>query len=221
MNPSSCRLIVLLSGQGSNLQAIIDRINQGELAATICCVISDKKDAYGLTRAQQHGIPGQIIETSPGETRIDYDQRLASLIDDFQPDWIILAGFMRILSTGFVERYQGRLINIHPSLLPKYKGLNTHQRVLDAGETEHGASVHIVTPELDDGPVISQEKITIHPDDNAESLKQRIHRVEHQLFPASIKLLCSGRISYNKPALAIDDSDITTPLTLSHLAELV
>jgi len=168
--PAPLPVVILISGRGSNLQAIIDRLEQGKLCAAITCVLSDKNDAYGLVRAQQHGIPTNTITAQPGETREDYDIRLQAVLDTCEPDWILLAGFMRILSDQFVIRNLGRLINIHPSLLPKYKGLNTHQRVLDAGDPVHGASVHYVTPELDVGPVIMQCTLQVNPHDFADNL---------------------------------------------------
>jgi phosphoribosylglycinamide formyltransferase-1 len=206
--------VVLLSGNGSNLQAIIDRIEDSTLDATITGVISDKQDAYGLSRAEKHELTTNTIIPAPGETRAAYDQRLQHAIDKLQPDWIILAGFMRILSDQFVNRYLGRIINIHPSLLPNYKGLDTHQRVLDAGDTLHGASVHVVTPALDDGPVIMQASLTVNPHENASELQQRIHKLEHQLYPQVIQLLCSGRVVYTEGMVLLDHKVINRPLTL-------
>jgi len=215
-----CKLVVLLSGNGSNLQAIIDRIEAGQLNASIVGVISDKADAFGLQRAAQHRIDSTTIIPEPGETREAYDARLQSSIESYQADWIIMAGFMRILSDSLVEKHLGKLINIHPSLLPKYKGLNTHQRVLDAGESLHGASVHFVTPTLDDGPVIMQGQIDVKPDEMPEQLKQRIHQIEHQLYPDVIQLLCQQRIVYTDRSITFDNKTLNTPLTIESPAHV-
>jgi len=209
---TGCNLIVLLSGNGSNLQAIIDRIETGQLQASIVGVISDKTDAYGLQRATKHHIPHSVVTPAAGETRAAYDERLQTAIETYQADWIIMAGFMRILSDTLVTSYPGRLINIHPSLLPEYKGLNTHQRVLDAGELVHGASVHFVTPALDDGPVIMAEQIPVQPDETAEQLKQRVHQVEYQIYPEVIALLCQQRITYLDGHIYLDGKIINVPL---------
>ena len=220
MSASPCKLLVLVSGNGSNLQAIIDRIEHSDLAAVITCVLSDKDDAYALERAQQHAIPTRTVVTRSNEAREDYDARLQALIDTYQPDWIILAGFMRILSDQFVSRYLGRLINIHPSLLPKYKGLNTHQRVLSAGDALHGASVHYVTPELDDGPVIMQSSLQIDPHETVTSLKQRIHKLEHQLYPDVIQLLCEGRLELAGQQVVFDGQALQQPLNFANVRNL-
>lgn len=184
----SLRLVVLISGNGSNLQAIIDDIDNNSLPAQIVAVISNKSDAYGLERAKKAGIEQQILSYKDFDSREHYDLALKELIDQYQPDLIILAGFMRILSNEFVNHYLNKMMNIHPSLLPKYKGLNTHQRVIDAGDKEHGCSVHFVTPELDDGPVILQAKITVNDNDTAESLAKKIHQQEHIIYPKAIRM---------------------------------
>jgi phosphoribosylglycinamide formyltransferase-1 len=206
--------VVLLSGNGSNLQAIIDRIEDSSLQATIAGVISDRADAYGITRAQQQGIRTAIVTPAADEQREAYDLRLQDEIDALHPDWIILAGFMRILSDRFVNHYLGRMVNIHPSLLPKYKGLNTHQRVLDAGEVLHGASVHFVTTDLDDGPVIMKSQLAVNPSETADDLKQRIHALEHRLFPLVIGLLCQQRVIYTDGVIHLDHALINEPLSL-------
>lgn len=184
----SLRLVVLISGNGSNLQAIIDDIDNNSLPAQIVAVISNKPDAYGLERAKKAGIEQQVLSHKDFDSREHYDLALKELIDQYQPDLIILAGFMRILSNEFVHHYLNKMMNIHPSLLPKYKGLNTHQRVIDAGDKEHGCSVHFVTPELDDGPVILQAKITVDDNDTAESLAKKIHLQEHIIYPKAIRM---------------------------------
>ena len=191
---SPIRLVVLISGNGSNLQAIIDNIANQNLPAQIVAVISNKADAYGLERAKKAGIEQHVLSHKGFSDRQQYDLALKNLIDGYQPDLIILAGFMRILSNEFVEHYLHKMMNIHPSLLPKYKGLNTHQRVIDAGDKEHGCSVHFVTPELDDGPVILQAKVKIEDNDTAETLAERVHEQEHLIYPEAIRLFAENKI---------------------------
>jgi phosphoribosylglycinamide formyltransferase-1 len=193
------RLVVLLSGNGSNLQAIIDSIKNDALPAQIVAVISNKADAYGLVRASNAGIPHEFLSHADFSDRVSFDQALQQRIDHYQPDLVILAGFMRILSDEFVEHYTGRMLNIHPSLLPAYKGLNTHQRVIDAGEKEHGCSVHFVTPALDDGPVILQAKVPVKENDSAETLAERVHTEEHRIYPEAIRLFAENKLSLNNP----------------------
>ncbi len=183
------KLAILISGEGSNLQAIIDAITRGTLDARIDMVISNKASARGLGRARQAGIPAVVVAAIKGQSREEYDQRLLDTLAPTAPDLIVLAGFMRILSADFVRFYKGRIINIHPSLLPAYKGMDTHQRVLDAGETWHGATVHFVTEKLDDGKTIIQSRIPVEPDDTAESLQQRVHIEEHVIYPRAIQWL--------------------------------
>lgn len=183
------KLVILISGNGSNLQAIIDAIAAGNLHAQIACVISNKADAYGLQRAHQHNIHTQVVALDLGETRESYDAKLAQAIEHYQPKLIILAGFMRVLTAGFVKQFAKRLINIHPSLLPKYPGLNTHEKVIENGDTEHGCTIHYVTEQVDEGPIIAQSSLQVLPEDTAESLKQRVHALEHALYPAVIQKL--------------------------------
>jgi len=192
---SPIRLVVLISGNGSNLQAIIDNITNHKLPAQIVAVISNKADAYGLERAKKAGIEQRVLSHLDYADRNQYDQALKELIDGYQPDLIILAGFMRILSNEFVEHYLHKMMNIHPSLLPKYKGLNTHQRAIDAGDKEHGCSVHFVTPELDDGPVILQATVPIKENDTAEILAARVHEQEHRIYPEAIRMFAEKKIN--------------------------
>ncbi len=195
------RIVVMISGSGSNLQTLIEQIHLKDVNANIVCVISNKPDAYGLTRAEDAGIPNICVDsTLSGRDREAYDQLLIDTIEMYQPDLIVLAGFMRILTDEFVANYLGRLVNIHPSLLPKYKGLNTHQRAIDNGDIEHGVSVHFVTPKLDDGPVIIQAKVPIFVDDDADILAQRVQVQEHHIYPLVVKwfveerlTMCSGK----------------------------
>lgn len=198
MSPDSVspiRLVVLISGNGSNLQAIIDNIADNDLPAQIVAVISNRADAYGLERAKQAGIEQRVLSPKKFTDRDEYDRALKALIDSYQPDLVILAGFMRILSHEFVQHYLNKMMNIHPSLLPKYKGLNTHQRAIDAGEKEHGCSVHFVTPELDDGPVILQAKVEVKSNDTAETLAERVHEQEHRIYPEAIRLFAEKNIN--------------------------
>jgi len=206
---------VLISGNGSNLQAIIDQINVGTIPGNIVAVISNKATAYGLERAKNAGIATEVIDNKQFDNREAYDQALATSIDRHQPDLIVLAGFMRILSDGFVNHYLGKMINIHPSLLPKFRGLNTHQRAIDAGETEHGASVHFVTPELDEGPVIAQSVIAIKHAESAESLAKRVHVEEHKVFPLVISWFALGRIKFENNILLLDGKPLQQPITVN------
>ncbi len=211
------RIVVLISGNGSNLQAIIDDIHDDEIDANIVAVISNTQKAYGLQRATQAGIDSIVVESKNSASRTEYDQQLQQQIDQHQPDLIVLAGFMRILSDDFVIHYHGRLINIHPSLLPKYQGLNTHQRVLDAGDTHHGASVHFVIPELDSGPLILQAEVAIHNDDTAETLAKRVHEQEHIIYPLVIKWFAEGRVKMVDNKTFKDGKELTPEAAMLHL----
>jgi phosphoribosylglycinamide formyltransferase-1 len=187
-------IVVLLSGNGSNLQDIIDEISRQKINAKIVAVIANQKTAYGLTRAENAGIPAICIDHKSFASREDYDTQMASCINEYNPNLIVLAGFMRILTPEFVENYQGRMLNIHPSLLPKYKGLHTHQRAIDAGDEEHGASVHFVTPELDGGPVVLQSKVPIFEQQDTQELADRVQQQERQMYPLVIKWFCEDRL---------------------------
>ncbi|WP_430010110.1 phosphoribosylglycinamide formyltransferase [Methylophaga lonarensis] len=186
---NAARLVILISGRGSNMLSIIQAIQEKRLDAQIAAVISNRPDAAGIVSAQQAGIDTQLLDHKSFESREAFDASLIQVIDRYQPDYVVLAGFMRILTAEFVAHYAGKLINIHPSLLPKFKGLHTHQRALEAGESEHGASVHFVTAELDDGPVILQAKVPVMADDSAETLAARVLEQEHMLYPAALKKL--------------------------------
>lgn len=196
--------VVLISGGGSNLQAFIDTIASEQLDLNIGLVISNIETAYGLERANNAGINTACIKHGDYQSRLEFDQALIARIDQHKPDIIILAGFMRILTQEFVQHYTNRLVNIHPSLLPKYPGTQTHQRVLEAGDEWHGASIHFVVPEVDAGPVILQGRIKIKQDDSAQSLQQRIHKVEHQIYPQAVKWFIEGRISVNGDTVLLD-----------------
>ena len=207
----SSRIVVLISGQGSNLQAIIDACKLGDYPGSVVGVVSNKLDAYGLTRAKEADIETIALSHKGFESRESYDQALITEIDKFSPDIIVLAGFMRILTPAFVQYYQGKLINVHPSLLPKYQGLNTHQRAIDAGDKEHGVSVHFVTEKLDGGPVILQAKVPVFEGDTSDDLAARVHEQEHRIYPLVVQWLCQNRLrmeTKDKSEVAILDNNI-------------
>jgi len=206
---SSLALVVLISGNGSNLQAIIDAIRYQGLNAEVRAVISNNPDAYGLTRAREAGIPAISLDHRDYPNREAYDQDLQAVIDRYQPQLVVLAGFMRILTAEFVKHYHGRMLNIHPSLLPKYQGLNTHRRVLEAGDTIHGVSVHFVTPELDGGPVILQAEVPVHPGDTTDDLAQRVHQQEHVIYPLVIRWFSEGRLGLHNNKVLFDGKPLT------------
>jgi phosphoribosylglycinamide formyltransferase-1 len=184
------KLVILISGRGSNLQALLE----AKLPCSIAAVISNRADAEGLDVAKAHGIPVAVVEHRNYADRDSFDAALAQTIDAFDPDIVALAGFMRILSPGFVTRYHGRLINIHPSLLPAYGGLNTHARALHDGVMIHGCTVHFVTPDLDHGPIIIQAAVPVLRDDTEQTLAARVLNEEHRIYPQAISWLCQDRI---------------------------
>lgn len=207
----SKNIVVLISGNGSNLQVIIDACEANKVNGNVVAVISNKPDVYGLERAENHNIAANVINHKDYDTREEYDEQLQLAIDKHQPDLIVLAGFMRILTPQFVEHYQGRMINIHPSLLPKYQGLDTHQRAIDAGDSEHGVSVHFVTAELDGGPVILQAKVPIFPEDDCDDLAARVHDQEHRIYPMVVNWFCDDRLSMpivNNELVALLDDNV-------------
>jgi len=204
-------IVVLISGSGSNLQAIIDAVGKQHLPVEIRAVISNRAAAYGLQRAQRAGIQTRILDHREYPDRSSYDQALARLVESYHPGLVALAGFMRILTTQFVQQFQGRLINIHPSLLPRHRGLHTHQRAIDAGDREHGASVHYVTEELDGGPVILQARIPLLPDDDADSLAARVLMREHQIYPMAIRWIAEQRVKLEHGKVLLDGQPLTTP----------
>ncbi len=190
----TCRILVLISGSGTNLQALIDSVQSRPNEGQIVAVISNRPAALGLERARQAGITALTLDHRDYPDRESYDQALIEQIDHFNPDLVLLAGFMRILTAEFVAHYRGLLLNIHPSLLPEYKGLHTHQRVLDAGDAEHGSTVHFVTQELDGGPLVLQARMAVLPDDTLASLTARIQRQEHRLYPRVMHWFIQGRL---------------------------
>ncbi len=198
------RIVVLISGSGSNLQAILDQTLDGRINGQIAAVISNRPDAYGLQRAEQAGVEARLLDHKAYESREAFDQAMVELIDSYSPDLVVLAGFMRILTPEFVRHYQGRLFNIHPSLLPKYKGLHTHQRALDAGDAEHGCTVHFVTEELDGGPLVLQARTNVLAEDSAESLQQRVHALEHLIYPLAVEWFCADRLQLTAEGVVLD-----------------
>ncbi|MBV6289412.1 phosphoribosylglycinamide formyltransferase [Pseudomonas aegrilactucae] len=204
MPSTPCDVVVLLSGTGSNLQALIDSTRTGDSPVRIRAVISNRADAYGLQRARDAGIDTAVLDHKAFDGREAFDTALVELIDGFTPQLVVLAGFMRILSAGFVRHYQGRLLNIHPSLLPKYKGLHTHQRALEAGDSEHGCSVHFVTEELDGGPLVVQAVIPVVSDDTPQRLAQRVHSQEHAIYPLAVRWFAEGRLRLGEHGALLD-----------------
>lgn len=198
--------VVLISGGGSNLQSIID--NADDINLSLKCVISNKPSAYGLKRATDANIQSCVIDHQLFDSRQDFDLALMSLIDDHQPEIVILAGFMRILTDEFINKYQGKMLNIHPSLLPKYPGLNTHQKALDANDSVHGASVHFVTKTLDGGAVVAQKEVEINAGDTAQTLAEKVLKQEHVLFPKAIHWYTQGRLKLLNDTTATLDGQI-------------
>jgi len=209
-------LVVLISGSGSNLQAIIDR-SRKDLPIDIRAVIGNDGHAYGLERARRAGISAEALSHRKYADRASYDAALMTLIDRFEPGAVALAGFMRILGAAFVEHYRGRLFNIHPSLLPKFKGLHTHQRVLEAGDAEHGASVHFVTEELDGGPVVLQARVPVLADDSADRLAARVLEQEHRIYPQALRWFAEGRLALRGGRILFDGRVLEKPLLLEDL----
>ncbi|YCO04466.1 phosphoribosylglycinamide formyltransferase [Vibrio sp. VNB-15] len=203
-------IVVLISGNGSNLQAILEACEANMPNAQVAAVFSNKADAYGLERAKQFDVNGHFVEPKTFESREAFDAELMKQIDEYQPDVIILAGYMRILSSEFVSHYMGKMINIHPSLLPKYPGLHTHQRALDAGDKEHGTSVHFVTEELDGGPVVLQAKVPVFEEDDADALAARVQTQEHNIYPMVTKWLVDGRLSMTEGKAYLDGFELGT-----------
>lgn len=196
MNPASARLVVLASGRGTNLRAILTACRAGQLRAEVVGVLSDRADAGALAIARTAGVPTTHVDPAGHADREAYGAALATAVAAARPDLVVLAGFMRVLSTDFVTRHLGRLVNIHPSLLPDYPGLHTHRRALADGRREHGASVHFVIPRLDAGPVIMRARVPVHADDDEARLAARVLEVEHRLYPAALALLVDGQVAF-------------------------
>lgn len=213
------RLLVLISGTGRNLQAMIDARSAGTLDVDMVGVISNRPGVTGLRRAEHAGIPTQVVDHRDYASREAFDHALLTRVTEAAPDIVALAGFMRILTPVFITPLQGRLLNIHPSLLPKYRGLNTHARALAAGDRWHGASVHLVTEELDDGPVVLQGRTAITHDDTPESLAERVMRdVEVHIYPQVLRWIASGRLRMIDGRAEFDGSLLDTPLDWHDIA---
>lgn len=192
------RIVILVSGNGSNLQAIVDRARGGDIEADIVGVISDRPGAYALERARGAGIPICVIDYKAAGSRESFAGKLGQQLDQMRPDLVVLAGFMRILPGPLVERFRGRMLNVHPSLLPKYPGLDTHRRVLQAGDEWHGSTVHFVIPELDAGPGIIQYRVRVLPGESEQSLRERVQRGEHLIYPQAIRSIADGLVQFRE-----------------------
>jgi len=207
-----CNTAVLISGSGSNLQSFIDRATADQIGLEICVVFSNTPDAFGLERARRAGIPTACQEHGAFADRESFDRAVAAVLDEYSPELLILAGFMRILSPWFVHHYEGRILNIHPALLPAYPGLDTHQRVLDAGDAWHGSTVHFVTEELDGGPRIVQGRIAVNPGESAELLCSRVQSVEHRIYPEAADWFARGRLQCRDGAAWLDGERLDEPV---------
>ena len=212
----SCRTAILISGSGTNLQAFIDAVAAGDLDLELCIVFSNRPDAFGLERATRAGIPTACIEHGNYPDRESFDRAVFEELDRFDPELLILAGFMRILSPAFVEHYEGKILNIHPALLPRHPGLNTHQRALDAGDKWHGSTVHFVTEELDGGPRVLQGRLRINPSESADELQTRVQAIEHQIYPEAAGLVGSGRVVFKSGKSWVDDEVAEEPFIRSY-----
>ena len=204
--PAMKNIVILISGRGSNMEAVVRAAQAEGWPARIAAVISNKPDAGGLAFAQSRGIPTAVVSNKEFATRAEFDAKLQEVIDTFRPDLVVLAGFMRILTAPFVEHYAGRMLNIHPSLLPLFPGLHTHQQALDAGMTEHGATVHFVTAELDHGPSVLQARIPVLPGDTPDLLAARLLAEEHKIYPRAVRLFIEDRLVVEDGAVRIVES---------------
>ena len=200
------RIVILISGRGSNMEAIVNACKSGSLNGTVAAVISNRPDAKGLSTASAAGIETEAIDHKAYESRDSFDRALAEAIDSYRPDVLVLAGFMRILTETFVAKFLGKMINVHPSLLPDYPGLNTHQRAIDNGDDEAGATVHYVTGELDGGPAILQGRVAIREDDTADALAARILPTEHQMLVTAVAWHLEGRLMHGDSGAFLDDA---------------
>ncbi|MDX1507712.1 MAG: phosphoribosylglycinamide formyltransferase [Woeseiaceae bacterium] len=214
MSAARCQIAVLISGSGTNLQSFIDHVAGGDLDADIVLVFSNRPDAFGLERARSAGIPVRCIEHRSFADRESFDRAMAAELDAVQPDLVVLAGFMRILSPWFVQQFAGRVINIHPALLPKYPGLDTHARAIAAGDTHHGSTVHFVTEELDGGPRIVAGRIPIRPGESADALQKRVQSVEHRIYPLAAQWFAEGRLRYDNGSAMLDGELLGEPVII-------
>ncbi len=206
------RLAILISGRGSNMAAIAKACRAGQINAQVCVVVSDRPGVAGLATAAELGIEAVTVPWQGAADKEAFERSLANALDERRPDLIVLAGFMRILSPEFATRYAGRMLNIHPSLLPKYTGLHTHRRALEAKDAEHGASVHFVTAELDGGPVVLQSRVTVHPGDTEADLTKRVQATEHIIYPRVIGMVADGRLVWDEGRVRLDGRVLEAPL---------
>ncbi len=206
------RLAILISGRGSNMAAIAKACRAGQINAQVCVVVSDRPGVAGLATAAELGIEAVTVPWQGAAGKEAFERSLANALDERRPDLIVLAGFMRILSPEFATRYAGRMLNIHPSLLPKYTGLHTHRRALEARDAEHGASVHFVTAELDGGPVVLQSRVTVHPGDTEADLTKRVQATEHIIYPRVIGMVADGRLVWDEGRVRFDGRVLEAPL---------
>jgi len=214
LSASAARVAVLVSGEGSNLQALIDAAAAGTLGAKVVLVLSNRAAARALERARAAGIAAVHVPAARALAREAYDKTLVTALAAQSPDLVVLAGFMRILGPGFIDRFAGRMLNIHPSLLPSYPGLDTHRRVLEAGERWHGATVHFVTAELDAGPAILQYRIPIRRGDSVETLAQRVHVGEHIILPRAVEWFAAGRLRLERGSVMLDGRPLPQPVVV-------
>ena len=205
-------IVILISGRGSNMEAIVRAFRQENWPARLCAVISNRADAAGLVFAERAGIPTRVVSHKDYADRETYDAALQAVIDTYEPDLVILAGFMRILTAGFVEHYTGRMINIHPSLLPSFRGLHTHRQAIEAGVRVHGATVHFVTPELDGGPIIAQAIVPVLPGDDEDTLADRVLAHEHRLYPRVVRWITEDKVTYTGEGKVVLADDIASSL---------
>jgi phosphoribosylglycinamide formyltransferase-1 len=216
-------IVILISGRGSNMRALVERSHAADAAYSVAAVLSDRADAAGLEIARQLGVEARALPRAPsseraGNDRAGYDRMLAAAIAEYSPSLIVLAGFMRILSAEFVERFAGRILNIHPSLLPKYAGLHTHRRALEAREAEHGVTVHFVTEQLDGGPPVLQARVPILPGDTESTLSQRVLIQEHIIYPLAVNWFCQGRLRCEAGKAQLDGRPLVEPVQISDIA---
>jgi phosphoribosylglycinamide formyltransferase 1 len=220
MTRRATRVAVLVSGEGSNLQALIDAARAGGLGADIVVAISNRQRARGLDRARAAGIDARHVAPVRGAERTAFDSALAAELAAHEPDLIVLAGFMRILGAPFIDRFAGQMLNIHPSLLPAYPGLDTHQRVLLAGERWHGATVHFVTADLDAGPAVLQYRLPVKRDDTIESLARRVHVGEHLILPRAVAWFAAGRLRLADGSVMLDGQPLQAPVLVNEEGDL-
>ena len=208
------KVVALVSGRGSNLRNIVERARAGDLPVEVRAVVSDKDDAGAITWARAQGIECATLPPRAFPDRERYDAALSALVGGYEPDLVLMAGFMRILGPAFVDRFEGRCLNIHPSLLPKYRGLHTHRQVLEAGDREHGASVHFVTRELDGGPVVIQARVPVRDDDDEATLAARVLEQEHRIYPEAVGWFATGRLRWQDGAAWLDGQRLDAPVRL-------